>query len=164
MPSGNAVALRALRFLGDVTGEPSYAEAAGRTTRVLAGSLERAPSLMGTAVAALASTPTPPSSPVSVTGRPAGTGARSAARLPRSDDRVRVTLERDPRQPLDLTIQLVIDEGWHVNANPASLPFLIPTAVEFRDGVQPERIHYPPGKAFHPAFSDEALSVYEGRV
>ncbi len=164
LPSGNAVALRALRFLGDVTGEPRYAEAAGRTTQVLAGSLERAPSLMGTAVAALASTPTPPSSPVSVTGRPAGTGARSAARLPRSDDRVRVRLERDPRQPLNLTIQLVIDEGWHVNANPASLPFLIPTAVEFRDGVQPERIHYPPGKAFHPAFSDEALSVYEGRV
>jgi hypothetical protein len=75
-----------------------------------------------------------------------------------------VRLERDPRQPLDLTIQLIIDEGWHVNANPASLPFLIPTAVEFRDGVQPERIDYPPGKAFHPAFSDEALSVYEGRV
>ncbi len=148
----------------DAVAESRYAEAAQRTTRMLAGGLEQSPSVMGTAIAALASTPTRPLSPAAVAEQPAGSGIRSASRLPRSDDHVRVRLERDPQDPRGLTVLLAIDEGWHLNANPSSLPFLISTSVEFSDGVQPKRIQYPPGKAFHPAFSDETLSVYEGRV
>ncbi|MFQ5504536.1 MAG: DUF255 domain-containing protein [Planctomycetota bacterium] len=160
LPSGNGVALRVLARLASLTDEPRYERAAQRTLEVLAGGLEQVPSVMGTAIAALASTPTPGL----VAQGSAGSGVDQRSRLPRSDDHVVVELERNPQQPLELIVRLVIDKGWHVNANPASLPFLIPTAVKFLDGVQPERIRYPAGKGFRPAFSDQALSVYEGRV
>ena len=164
LPSGNAVALRLLRQLGELTGNPRYERAAQRTTQLLSGGLEQAPSVMGTAILALLSTPSSRASSVRAAGSPIGPGARSGSRLPRSDDHVRVELERDPQQPLGVIVRLVIDEGWHVNANPASLPFLIPTAVQFANGAEPDLVQYPPGRAFHPAFSDETLSVYEGRV
>ena len=32
-------------------------------------------------------------------------------------------------------LDLDVLEGWHVNANAASLPFLVPTAVEARSGA-----------------------------
>lgn len=164
LPAGNAVALRTLRLLGDLKAELRYEQSAERTTQMLASGLEQAPSVMGTAIVALAAPRTKSSTPPPRARQAAGSGVRSLARLPRSDDHVRVGLERDPREPRTLVVRLSIDEGWHVNANPASLPFLIPTAVELSDGVQMERIHYPPGIAFQPAFSDEALSVYEGHV
>lgn len=67
----------------------------------------------------------------------------------RADDAILVTLRIDP--------------GYHVNANPASNDYLIPTSIAF-EGVAPERIGYPPAIPFKPAFSDEPINVYEGTV
>jgi hypothetical protein len=60
-----------------------------------------------------------------------------------------------------LLITLRIDPGYHVNANPASNEYLIPTSVAF-EGVTPQRIAYPPAASFKPAFTDEPISVFEG--
>ena len=63
----------------------------------------------------------------------------------------------------EVTIKLRVDRGFHINANPASQPYLIPTTVTF-DGVSPLRIAYPDAVRFKPKFSDEMLDVYEGNV
>jgi suppressor for copper-sensitivity B len=61
---------------------------------------------------------------------------------------------------------LRIDDGWHVNANPATLPYLIPTEarVEVPPGWQPAHITYPASVQRTFAFETEPLDVYEGTV
>jgi len=77
-----------------------------------------------------------------------------------TEDHVHVTARRAGD---DLLITLQIDPGYHINANPASDDYLIPTGVAFAGSV-PERIVYPPAKSFKPAFADEPIDVYEGSV
>lgn len=56
-----------------------------------------------------------------------------------------------------------VDDGFHINANPASLDFLIPTSLEFK-GVKPSKIEYPKPRRFTTKFVPEGLDVYEGLV
>jgi hypothetical protein len=53
-----------------------------------------------------------------------------------------------------------IRDGWHVNANPASSPYLIPTEV--RGDV--DDVRYPKGEMMSFSFTDDAISVYGGEV
>lgn len=62
-----------------------------------------------------------------------------------------------------VVVTLRIDRGFHINANPASQPYLIPTTLSFIDAA-PFKIIYPPSIRFKPVFSDEPLDVYEGTV
>lgn len=62
---------------------------------------------------------------------------------------------------LELTLR--IEAGWHVNANPASFDYLVPTRLLI-EGAVPSRIAYPPGKSFRARFAPEAIQVYEGEV
>jgi uncharacterized protein YyaL (SSP411 family) len=63
----------------------------------------------------------------------------------------------------EITVTLVIDPGYHVNANPASADYLIPTVV-IVPGAPDAEMSYPAGLAFKPRFSPEGISVYEGSV
>lgn len=63
----------------------------------------------------------------------------------------------------EIIVILTIQPGYHVNANPASADFLIPTVVTV-PGVPDAKITYPAGQAFKPKFSPEGISVYEGLV
>jgi hypothetical protein len=78
----------------------------------------------------------------------------------RTEDHVHVTARRVDES---LLITLRIDPGYHINANPASDDYLIATSVAFT-GAVPERIAYPPGIPFKPAFADDPINVYEGTV
>jgi uncharacterized protein YyaL (SSP411 family) len=60
-------------------------------------------------------------------------------------------------------LRLVVAAGWHINANPASQEFLVPTQVDSAAGAL-RQIRYPEGKLWAPAFSDEAIRVYGGTV
>ena len=67
----------------------------------------------------------------------------------------------------DAVVRLQISNGYHVNANPASFSYLIPTKLELTpaDGIAVEFITYPDPitKAF--SFSPEKpLAVYEGET
>lgn len=62
-----------------------------------------------------------------------------------------------------LAVTLRIDPGFHINANPASSKYLIPTSLNVV-GVQPVRVAYPPPVYFKPKFADERIAVYEGTV
>jgi uncharacterized protein YyaL (SSP411 family) len=163
VPSGNGVALRVLRTLAArLEAKPEdarrYAKAADRLVASAGLLLERAPSVIPTTVAALGSASSASLASASV-------AAREPFRVPRSQDYVKARLVRSSADdPGRLAVQLAIDEGWHVNANPASLDFLIPTTVEGVDGLETLPIAYPKGQRFRPAFVSDAIEVYEGRV
>ena len=61
-------------------------------------------------------------------------------------------------------VQLQIKNGYHVNANPASFPYLIATELKLtpQAGVSPGTITYPDPLTKTFSFSDAPLKVYEG--
>ncbi|HEU4930063.1 MAG TPA: cytochrome c biogenesis protein CcdA [Candidatus Krumholzibacteria bacterium] len=65
-----------------------------------------------------------------------------------------------------LAIEIRITEPWHINANPASEEFLVPTEVAFSlpDGVTLRGIVYPAGVEKTLAFAENPLRLYEGVV
>ncbi len=65
-----------------------------------------------------------------------------------------------------IAIVIDVEEGWHVNTNPARPDFLIPTTVAVRaeHGTKAAGLTFPPGKNLAVAGFDEPLSVYDGRV
>ena len=63
-------------------------------------------------------------------------------------------------------VMLTIEPGYHVNANPATYPYLIATEVTAGkvEGVEVGKAVYPPAKKQKFEFADEPLAVYEGQV
>jgi hypothetical protein len=122
----------------------------------LGGAFTRAPARVGTAIVALA---TPDSSPKAGAAETSQTHVSSGS--PRSEDHVHVKAHSSGTGDT-LVVNVKIDGGWHINANPASMPFLIPTTVEI-EGSKPE-IQYPVGVPFSPAFSPEVLSTYQDTI
>lgn len=101
----------------------------------------------------------------------AGAYARSEGnapiQLPSSADKVGMVawIASDPapsREPA-ITVRLNIRKGWHVNANPASLRFLIPTTVNAEIDHKPVRldIAYPPGRDSHIKLDGKSILVYD---
>lgn len=62
-----------------------------------------------------------------------------------------------------LIVTLRIDPGFHINANPASFKYLIPTALNL-PGTRPASVDYPPPVYFKPKFANIQIAVYEGTV
>ncbi|HEX4964844.1 MAG TPA: DUF255 domain-containing protein [Thermoanaerobaculia bacterium] len=90
-------------------------------------------------------------------------GAAGASKLEHEAERlVKAHLALEPEsegwRPFRLTLEIA--PGWHLQANPASEPYLQPTEVhgELRGVV------YPPGEMVTAAFAHEPLSVYSGTV
>jgi hypothetical protein len=63
----------------------------------------------------------------------------------------------------EFAITLRIDPGFHINANPASSDYLIPTALTITE-LPPSRIAYPEPVRFKPKFTDETIDVYDGTI
>jgi uncharacterized protein len=63
----------------------------------------------------------------------------------------------------EILVTLSIDASYHVNANPASADYLIPTVVTV-PSIPDAKITYPVGQVFKPRFSPEEISVYEGSI
>jgi uncharacterized protein len=63
----------------------------------------------------------------------------------------------------EILVTLTIDPSYHVNANPASADYLVPTVVII-PSARDAKITYPPGQVFKPKFSPEGISVYQGSV
>jgi DsbC/DsbD-like thiol-disulfide interchange protein len=66
----------------------------------------------------------------------------------------------------DATVRVKIDNGYHVNANPPSYSYLIPTQIELSptDGVSVDFITYPDALTKTFSFAEKPLAVYEGEV
>lgn len=64
-------------------------------------------------------------------------------------------------------IELVISPGFHINANPATFPYLIPTEIKPGkvEGITvADKLAYPAPKMETFAFAEKPLAVYEGSV
>jgi hypothetical protein len=161
-PTGTSAAIELLARMHGETGGQGYADAAQRIVAHLSGTLERYPSLWPSAVAALNRYPLP---------------AKDAAQQDSSTVRARIpfappsTAEhvfahgeaRSVGSHDEITVTVVIDEGYHVNANPATFDYLIPTSLSV-DGVPDLRIEYPSPTLFKPKFAPDGLKVYEGSI
>jgi uncharacterized protein YyaL (SSP411 family) len=148
MPSGTSAAYALLARLGKT--DACYAEAATRMLARMADTIQSAPAAWAslTAYAALY-------------GRPAE--ARPEEALD-SAAHVKVAAHGGSYPDHDeIVVTLTIDPSYHLNANPASADYLMPTLVTI-PSVPGAKIAYPPGKDFKPKFSPEGISVYEGSV
>lgn len=76
-----------------------------------------------------------------------------------------VALQTASRHGNDVKIELAIKHHWHINANPASLDFLIPTEIEISaDGAPvPLRLNYPSGHVLEVGLG-QPIEVYSGRA
>lgn len=149
-PSGNSLAVRALSGLGGI-GYPEFARYAADALRAFAPLLREHPVAL----------------PCMLWGlheyQPAG--------LPSTAEILRIegTLSPErfaPGQPVEISVTLTIEKGWHVNAHPASLDSLVPTtldaAVEGAESSFTPR--YPPGKIILLGPKKDRIAVYENHV
>jgi uncharacterized protein YyaL (SSP411 family) len=148
MPSGTSAAYALLVQLGRT--DSRFTDAATKILARMADKIMAAPGSWAslTAYAALYGQPAEP--------KPEA-GLDSAAH-------VRVTAKGASLGDHDeILTTLTIDPGYHVNANPASLDYLVPTVVTVT-GVPAASVTYPAGQIFRPKFSPEGISIYEGSV
>lgn len=68
-----------------------------------------------------------------------------------------------PGHSAEAEISIKVKTGYHVQANPASEEYLIPTKLEIQtvDGLQIGAPVYPKGQSFKLEGSDQALSTYQ---
>lgn len=156
LPSGNSEAAHALVQLARVTDRGIYRLRARQTLTAFAGTMQQHPAGLPRMLLALhgyvqlAAQPMLDSSSHVV--------ARAVAHDPNWVD----SLMSGGR--LQIMVRVHIDEGWHINANPASQESLIPTTVSALAPLETTDVTYPQAQVFRPAFVDDSLAVYAGEV
>ena len=70
-----------------------------------------------------------------------------------------------PGRPAEWLLGVVVAEGFHLQANPPSEDYLIPTRLELAEGfgLKPGRPAYPSGRPYRLPGASTDLSVYDGR-
>jgi hypothetical protein len=171
LPSGNAVMAHALLDLAELTGDVRWRARAEEVLSTFSGSVARSPASYASMALAMErlvtqgegagdTGPAPDADPTSQIG--SGPAVDSS-------DRVRMFARVDedavrPGEPFTVRVRMKVDRGWHINANPASLPELIPTTMDVRSDapITVEQIAYPDPDKFETQFSDAPLDVYDG--
>ncbi len=152
IPAGNSLAAQALLRLVNA-GQARYRPNLTATFAAFGESLVRQPGRLTAMASALdayhkAGGPTQ-APPVALASTDSASTVKVAVR--RADSGTRI-------------VQLTIADGWHVNANPASRDFLIPTEVRVTRGGQAFDIdvEYPDPKSLDAGLPGGALRVYSG--
>jgi hypothetical protein len=164
-PSGTSMAIDLLLRLDGGSGEVRYLDAATRAVTRLSGQYQDRPESWAAAVATLnrhrlSST----RESASAANSPPVPSATGGIRIPVTADHVRVTASGMSVPDGDeVFVTIKVDDKFHINANPASFDFLIPTSVEFQ-GVKPSNVDYPKPTRFTAKFAPEGLDVYEGSI
>ncbi len=162
LPAANAIAIDNLLGLFEQTGERTYLDSARRALSAVAAVVSQHPEgVKSTAIAARRywrlSAEVPGAEP---SGPSFEDLASQAERL------VQPNFELSPPR-VDgwrrWKLTLVIEPGWHLNANPASAEFLVPTLVE-AEGARLQEIVYPAGHKVKMAYGDAPLAIYSGTV
>jgi uncharacterized protein YyaL (SSP411 family) len=162
-PSGTSSAIELLLRLGALSKNPRYIAAAARAIRNLSGQFHLYPERWPVAVTAAATHPL--NLETKLAGNQAQTGnSPTGVRTLNTSDHVHASamIEPSPNRA-KVRISLTVDDGYHINANPASLDYLVPTSVSF-DHISPSAIDYPPPQSYAPSFSELPLKVYGGSV
>lgn len=188
--SGNAVAAHALLSLARITGDSRYRTRASRLFEAFSASMRENPGRFTSMILALRNSlhgerefnrrntiddgrdataivfmkeavPETDAARTGVDSARTGTDFNDSAKV---DARLKVAASG--RDVFDATISIHIEDGWHINANPASLPGLTPTAVTFNADVPIEvgGLTYPEGETIRFAFASGPLEVYRGEI
>ena len=165
-PSGTSATISLWLRLHVATGEDAYLSAVERVLDYYGTRLDNFPELWASAVAAVNAAVFRDGvalRSIDDTGVAARKDDRSVVvRVPDTAVHVRATAHlREVAGRDEIVVTLEIEDGYHVNANPASLDYLIPTSVRF-DGNSPMRLSYPAPVRLKPSFSPLALDVYQG--
>jgi uncharacterized protein YyaL (SSP411 family) len=154
-PAGISAAVDALTRLSVTTRDTRYQRVAQTIARQLSAQPERWP----VAVAAInRSAPIARSASKTASLANSAPSANETAAHVRASGIARFSAEHD-----EIAITLKIEAGYHVNANPASYDYLIPTAVRL-PGLPEAQMRYPPAKLLKPSFAPDGIKVYEGDV
>jgi uncharacterized protein YyaL (SSP411 family) len=159
MPSGNGIAVLNLVALAERTGSDGYAERAALALAAFSGAIAEQPLAHVTLVQAARRLALRRAEPL------AAPASAAPKRAPRDEAAAVVAVSSwlDPEEKQGwrrFALELTIQERWHLNANPASRPYLIPTEVKAADAPL-RRVRYPEGKPWAEA---EALAVFAGSV
>ena len=93
----------------------------------------------------------------------AGTPDSRSPRFVNSADHVHIAGIDHVGDGSQFVVTVVIDPEFHVNANPASLDYLIPTMLNITNET-PLRVIYPHPVSFTPKFAEHPIDVYQGRI
>jgi uncharacterized protein YyaL (SSP411 family) len=163
IPSGNAVMAQALLDLYEVTGDAEWKQQAEALLNAFGQAITGNPRAYTHMVHALLrlnhltpATESKAQADVAVTLQEAM----------ETKAHVKVSASEPKHEGNSLTIVAALDiaEGWHINANPASLDFLIPTSVDVREdsGKAEVKSAYPDARAMTTPLGD--IKVYEGKI
>mgnify|MGYP006288268595 CR=1 FL=1 len=157
-PSGHSQAVVFLLDLGAVMDAPARQRRAVTALAGFAGEVAAEPAAWGWLVGELAR----PSRAEAVERFAAELAVPEVAGPGASRDHVTVSARLAEGDEV-IEVRLAIDPGFHINANPASADYLVPTRVTAVDG-EIGAIDYPAGKPFRAAFATESIDVYEGEL
>jgi len=181
MPSANSLASQALLKLAHAVDEKRFLPYTAGIFRTYATRLERHPVALTAMTAVLsqyhaADYPRRIALPNAVIDNLQElTGNKS---LPASGGPVDQSMASDRHVQLQARLQNVdidgyqlvasfdISDGWHINAHPASLDFLIPTSIRATVGGRPvnlERVNYPEGRLLRASLP-EPIAVYDDDI
>jgi hypothetical protein len=160
LPSGAGVAVINLLTLSARTGASTHSSRATRLLAAHAKAIEQFPLAHVSLLRGLARLPRGTQSAPLTTPAPGATPANTLD--PSALVHVSACFEPDPGATwLRAEVRLEIAPGWHINAQPASLPFLVPTAVE---AAHLRAASYPEGQPLRSALGSDPLRVYTGQV
>ena len=152
--------------LAEITGDDAWRELAARSLTAFAPMVESVPdavrmlALAGRRYGAIAPAAEAAAAGAVAEAEPPERKARAAGS---EQVRVAARLAAGDGPWRSFSIELEVAPGWHVNANPASDEFLIPTQVEEREGSL-RGVQYPAGRSERFAFADRDVSIYDGTV
>jgi DsbC/DsbD-like thiol-disulfide interchange protein len=68
-------------------------------------------------------------------------------------------------ETVEIGVKLKVKSGWHINANPASMDYLIATSLQLpSEWLEAGAIKYPKAEKLSFAFADDPLAVYQNEV
>ncbi len=165
-PSGTSAGVGFLLRLGAAAAKPQYTDAAAKIAQRLSARLESEPQSWSTMLVALNAAKFDHS--IEAPGALSSASARGSEpgqfKPPSTADHVTLDalVSAAGAEYARIAITLNIDPGYHVNANPASFAYLIPTSVSL-EGITPLSVDYPQPILFKPSSLPEGIKVYEGR-
>jgi uncharacterized protein len=162
MPSGTSAAVELFARLQTSTGRPEYGNALRRVLSDLGSTMQDNPQIWPSTVVALNRYSAAEAAGAQQLTAPSAAGGGPPA--PSTADHVRGRGEaHSAGDHDDISVILVVDPGYHVNANPASFDYLVPTRLSV-EGLQDVRVTYPDATVIKPTFAPQGLKVYSGVV
>jgi uncharacterized protein len=157
-PSGLSSAIVLLLELASVDGDVRHAEAARRALASLGLQITAAPSDWGGLIAPLSR----PQLSAALEQALLGASETAPFGSPSSADVVRARASLVWAQTdINLVVIVEVAPGFHINANPASQPELIPTLLTI-PGRPDVNVDYPASRIFKASFAPQGIAIYEG--